>query len=224
MANIFVVEDDPASRDYLRTVLGHFGHTVTEAADGAEALSKIAHLNPDLVISDILMPTMDGYEFVRRLRQSPALAHTRVIFYSATYHHSEAAALARSCGALRVIAKPADPQELNGVVEEVLKQSVTAVSSNEEVSSGASLQRISGRLAARFTELKAVRGRLSALIELGRDLSPGSTLCSGRKVCGAGDAFCGRPNPLLCHQRFPSRVQTSHYHSGSGIHAVRTCW
>ncbi|HZR33079.1 MAG TPA: response regulator [Terriglobales bacterium] len=193
MANIFVVEDDPASRDYLRTVLGHFGHTVTEAADGAEALSKIAHLNPDLVISDILMPTMDGYEFVRRLRQSPALAHTRVIFYSATYHHSEAAALARSCGALRVIAKPADPQELNGVVEEVLKQSVTAVSSNEEVSSGASLQRISGRLAARFTELKAVRGRLSALIELGKDLSSqtdpsrlAETFCKGaRYVLGA---------------------------------------
>src|SRR5207248_3022869 len=83
------------------------------STDGSEALSNISHLNPDLVIGDILMPTMDGYEFVHRLRQSPALAHMRVIFYSATYHHSEAAALARSCGALRVIAKPADPQELN---------------------------------------------------------------------------------------------------------------
>ena len=171
MANIFIVEDDPASRDYLRTVLTHFGHTVIEAADGAEALSKISHLNPDLVISDILMPTMDGYEFVHRLRQSPALAHMRVIFYSATYHHSEAAALARSCGALRVIAKPADPQELNRVVEDVLKQSVTAVSPNEQPPTGPSLKHLSGRLATRFTELKAVRGRLSALIELGKDLS-----------------------------------------------------
>ena len=73
MATILVVDDRPANREFLRTLLGYQSHRVLEAIDGAEALALVKSARPDLVISDILMPTMDGYEFVYRLRADPVL-------------------------------------------------------------------------------------------------------------------------------------------------------
>jgi CheY-like chemotaxis protein len=86
MAAILIVEDRPIDRKFLATLLKTAGHAVIEASDGIEAL-RLAEANPpDLVISDILMPTVDGYELVRRMREKTPLAHTPVIFYTATYH------------------------------------------------------------------------------------------------------------------------------------------
>ena len=56
-----------------------------EAADGASALEKVRAEKPDLVTTDILMPTMDGFEFVQRVRKQAEPAATKVIFYIATY-------------------------------------------------------------------------------------------------------------------------------------------
>jgi class 3 adenylate cyclase len=78
MSVILVVDDQPANRDVLTTLLGYYGHRLFEAADGAEGLSIAARELPDLIISDVLMPTMDGYEFVRRLRADPSLQLTDV--------------------------------------------------------------------------------------------------------------------------------------------------
>jgi len=74
MAVILVVDDQPSNRDVLTTLLGYYGHRVLEAADGAEELSADTREQPDLIITDVLMPTMDGYELVSRLRQDPNLA------------------------------------------------------------------------------------------------------------------------------------------------------
>ena len=95
MATILIVDDRPSNREYLVTLLGYGGHRLLEAADGAEGLAaaKIVHL--DLVIADILMPTMDGYEFVRRLRAEPALAGIPVIFFTAHYHERRGASPGR---------------------------------------------------------------------------------------------------------------------------------
>jgi two-component system cell cycle sensor histidine kinase/response regulator CckA len=78
----------------LVTLLGYRGHRLREAADGAEALEQVRMERPDLVIADILMPTMDGYELVRQLRADPTTAPIPVIFYTAHYHEQEARALA----------------------------------------------------------------------------------------------------------------------------------
>jgi CheY-like chemotaxis protein len=66
MATILVVDDRPDDRQLLVTLIGYYGHRMIEAIDGAEALQLARAEHPDLIISDILMPTMDGYEFVRR--------------------------------------------------------------------------------------------------------------------------------------------------------------
>jgi CheY-like chemotaxis protein len=82
MATILVVDDSQAGRDYLTYLLGDRGHRVLQAADGAAALAVVRAERPDLVIADLLMPVVDGYEFARRLRGEPAVAATPVIFFS----------------------------------------------------------------------------------------------------------------------------------------------
>src|SRR5258708_5721795 len=112
IAIILAVDDDAAARDLLVTVLGYAGHEVRQAADGAEALALAQDAPPDLIIADLLMPTMDGFEFVRRLRENSAFARTPVVFYTATYLESEARTLASQCGVTHIITKPAEPEQI----------------------------------------------------------------------------------------------------------------
>src|SRR5690242_8083988 len=109
MATVLVVDDVPINRDFLKTILGYADHRVLEAADGAEGLEKTRAERPDLVIADILMPTMDGFEFVRQLRADPAIASSTVIFYTAAYHEHEARKLASDCGVFHILTKPCEP-------------------------------------------------------------------------------------------------------------------
>ena len=68
MATILIVDDKPVNRQFLATLLGYRGHCLLEAEDGAEALERARAELPDLIITDLLMPTMDGYELIRQLR------------------------------------------------------------------------------------------------------------------------------------------------------------
>src|SRR6058998_3381636 len=120
MATILIVDDQPANRDYLMTLLGYAHHRLLEAADGAEALALARAVPPDLVIADILMPTMDGFEFVRQLRADPDIANSSVIFYTAAYHEHEARKLAGDCGVFHILTKPCDPQVILNTVNSVL--------------------------------------------------------------------------------------------------------
>ena len=76
MALILVVDDDVQSRQLYVSLLTPFGHQVIEAHDGKEGLEQAQLRTPDLIISDILMPTMNGYEFVSALRKDPSLGAT----------------------------------------------------------------------------------------------------------------------------------------------------
>jgi PAS domain S-box-containing protein len=171
MAKILIVEDDPASRDYLRTLLTATNHKVVEASDGKEGLKSAHEEHPDLVITDILMPTMDGFEFVRQLRKDPKLANTRVVFCSATYLQRETEALAKSCGVTNTLVKPAEPQEVNRIVQKALGESQAATAPLEEEFH---LQHVGivGDLAVRKSaELQIANERLSALIVVGNQLA-----------------------------------------------------
>src|SRR5690348_6292915 len=99
MSKILIVDDRPIEREFLRTLLGYGGNDLYEATNGLEALEQVRAERPDLVITDVMMPTMDGYEFVRRLRNEEEIADTPVIFYTASYLEREAHALGRACGA-----------------------------------------------------------------------------------------------------------------------------
>src|SRR5258706_4060512 len=117
MAPILIVDDRPTNRQFLVTLLGYGGHRLLEAANGAEALERVRAEHPDLVITDILMPTMDGYEFVGHLKADPDLAPIPVIFYTATYSEAQAKALADSCGVRIVLPKPCDPERILAAVD-----------------------------------------------------------------------------------------------------------
>jgi CheY-like chemotaxis protein len=105
---ILVAEDDPEARELLLLLLEGGEYSVLEAADGMEALDLLRTEQPDLLITDIVMPRMDGYELVRRLREDDRTAHTSVIFCSASYHEREVREMARSLGVQSTLAKPFD--------------------------------------------------------------------------------------------------------------------
>ena len=119
---ILIVDDRPIERDYLRTVLSSVGYELSEAEDGEKALAVASQFLPDLVVTDIMMPSMDGYELARQIRGFPGMDTTRLIFYSATLRQEEASALANALGAARFVVKPAEPEHLLEIVAHVLAQ------------------------------------------------------------------------------------------------------
>ncbi len=120
MTSILVVDDRPVERDLLSTVLGYAGYEVREAADGELALEASRSAPPDLIITDIVMPRMDGYTFVHKVRSDPMLASIPVIFCTATYGLDEGRRLAQACGVSHVLAKPCEPEEIMSVVAAAL--------------------------------------------------------------------------------------------------------
>ncbi|MGX2040203.1 EAL domain-containing protein [Methylocaldum sp. MU1018] len=170
MAKILIVDDRPLNREFLVTLLGYGGHRLLEASDGAEALATIRAERPDLVITDILMPVIDGYELVNRLRAEPALAATRVIFYTATYRAPEARALAESCGVSAVLAKPSSPEEILDVVQSVLglpaieAGRVPAAAGRREAEP---LGDLAGQLTGYFSDIETVRRLITRIVESG---------------------------------------------------------
>lgn len=120
MTSVLVLDDRAADRELLRVVLSYAGYTVHEAPNGDVALALVRRERPDLVIADMLMPLMDGYEFVQELRRDPDTATIPVIFCTATYERAEVHALVEACGVSRVLVKPVEPEEIIRTVAEVL--------------------------------------------------------------------------------------------------------
>ncbi|MBI3649697.1 MAG: response regulator [Acidobacteria bacterium] len=122
MATILIVEDDSSSRQMLAMLLTYANHRVIEAKDGIEALGQLMAERPDLVFADILMPRMDGFEMVRRMRGVSAFANLPVIFWTATYDEPEAHALAQACGVKYLLAKPAEPEDILHTINVALNE------------------------------------------------------------------------------------------------------
>ena len=119
---ILVVEDIPSILDLLEITLKFRGYQVMTARNGQEALENIEAERPALIVSDILMPTMDGFSFVQKLRTNPKTLDIPVIFLSATYVTPEDKAFALSLGASNFIEKPIDTEEFLLTIAELLTQ------------------------------------------------------------------------------------------------------
>jgi PAS domain S-box-containing protein len=175
MSLILVVDDRPTNRQFLVTLLGYAGHRLLEAADGAEALRVVRDQRPDLVITDLLMPTMDGFEFVQHLRTDPELKDTIVIFYTATYRAHEARLLANACGVKYVLAKPSEPKTILDTVQEALggspPETTPAPPGMDERIGVVRLRQIGEEMASYFTDLQAATTRLFSTIERGAVLA-----------------------------------------------------
>ncbi len=124
---ILVVEDIPNVRDLLAVTLRFKGYPVVTANNGQEALEQIVREQPALVVTDILMPKMDGYTLAQKLRTDPLTRQIPVIFLSATYVTPEDKAFALSLGAVRFMEKPVDTEEFLLTVAEVLTQAPRTV-------------------------------------------------------------------------------------------------
>ena len=120
---ILVVEDNEDSRILLMKQLRAHGHEIAAAADGAEALQQALIQPPDIIISDIMMPNMDGYQLCRECKQNEQLKDIPFVFYTATYTLDEDKKFALSLGAATFLVKPAEPdvfvQKLSEIVEKV---------------------------------------------------------------------------------------------------------
>jgi CheY-like chemotaxis protein len=119
MATIQAVHDHPADRELLVTLLGSYGHRLLETIDGAEGLHMAWAERPDLIISDILMPSMDGSAFVRQLCADPTIAKTSIMFYTANYLERKALAMAQAWGVSQILSKPCEPADILRTVEAV---------------------------------------------------------------------------------------------------------
>ncbi len=167
MATILIVDDHALNRAFLMTLLGYSAHRLLEAADGIEGLIVAQKERPDLVISDILMPNMDGHEFVMRMRTDPALADTPVIFYTAGYHEAEARVIARACGVNHVLAKPAEPEVILSTVQQVLglpNEMLTLPALTAPPSEGSRFSTVDNQLAEYLVELESSQTLLANLI------------------------------------------------------------
>jgi signal transduction histidine kinase/CheY-like chemotaxis protein len=142
---ILVAEDDPEARELLKLLLGGGDYHLLEAADGVEALELVRAEQPDLLITDIVMPRMDGYELVRRLRQEKRIAGMPVIFCSASYHEREVREMARSLGVQSTLSKPFDLKTVHSIVAAALasRSAVAAPEIIERTASGGAQERLS---------------------------------------------------------------------------------
>jgi len=120
VAKILIADDHRANREALAALLETAGHYVLAAADGNQALNLARDHQPVLIVSDVLMPQMDGYELTRRLKLEPATAGISVMFYTAYFGSQDAKQLAGALGVARVLVKPSDNDEILHAVDEVL--------------------------------------------------------------------------------------------------------
>ncbi len=119
MAHILVAEDERDIRELINFTLVFAGHEVTQAANGAEALELAPKVKPDLIMMDVRMPRMTGYEACRQMKLIPEIKDIPVIFLSAKGQDEEVQT-GLEVGAAAYILKPFAPEELTRRVSEIL--------------------------------------------------------------------------------------------------------
>lgn len=162
---VLAVDDDEQNLYLLRLQLRGCGIEVDEARDGAEALERARRSVPDLVLSDLLMPVMDGYTLLRHWRADARLASVPFIVYSATYTNPKDERLARELGADAFITKPADPATLMGAIDGALQSARSGISRVE-------LPAQDARMLQAYSEvlMAKLEGKASALEQANREL------------------------------------------------------
>ena len=119
---VLVVDDDPDARELLRVMLGKYGADVATAASVEEALDLISRQAPDVLVSDIGLPTEDGYALIRRIRGAPETSRLPALALTA-YATANDHRRALEAGFQKHVAKPVEPAELAGIVAAMVAES-----------------------------------------------------------------------------------------------------
>ena len=119
MKRVLVVEDTEDNRQIIRDLLSSAGYEIIEATTGGQGVAMAAQHRPDLILMDMQLPVLDGYEATRRIKADPALRDIPVIAVT-SYALSGDEAKTREAGCDAYIAKPFSPRELLGKVREML--------------------------------------------------------------------------------------------------------
>jgi CheY-like chemotaxis protein len=122
MARILVAEDERDIRELINFTLMFAGHTVTLVANGVEAVEIVEKANPQLIMMDVRMPKMTGYEACRQIKTMDGFKNVPVIFLSAKGQDEEIQS-GLDAGATAYILKPFSPEDLTRRVNEILQQS-----------------------------------------------------------------------------------------------------
>ncbi len=125
MTTILIVDDIVPNRYLLEMLFKGLGYETLSAEHGAQAWELVQQHPVDLVVSDILMPVMDGYELCRRMKTSVTLRRIPFLFYTATYMEAKDEAFALSLGAEYFLRKPMEPEALAQIVGEMLARAET---------------------------------------------------------------------------------------------------
>lgn len=116
---IMMVDDSPSMRLLLRAALTDLGYAISEAEDGQAALDKFEHEDPDLLITDINMPRLDGFGLIEAVRAKPRLQSLPILVLT-TESSDEKKQRARNAGATGWIVKPFNPEKLAAAIRRVL--------------------------------------------------------------------------------------------------------
>ncbi len=117
---ILIVDDDADSRLLLRKTLEWDGYSVMTASNGLDALKLARETPPDMIVSDILMPVMDGFQLCRQCMDDSQLAGIPFVFYSASYTDKQDEEFMLSMGVVKFIVKPMEPDEFLKTVKDIL--------------------------------------------------------------------------------------------------------
>ncbi len=162
---ILVVEDNPNVRELIEVTLRFKGYPVVAAQNGQEAMDIITRERPALVITDILMPKMDGYSLAHNLRKDPLTNGIPFIFVSATYLTPEDKTFALSLGAARFIEKPIDTEDFLLTVAEILTQGPATMPRplNDQAFYQGYRQRLESKLQHKATQIARTERLLQSL-------------------------------------------------------------
>ncbi len=202
-----VVDDLAYNIRTLRAIFQSAGYQVLVANDGQEALETARAQRPDFVLTDILMPRLDGFQLCRALKNDPALASTPVIFYTGSYTESADREFGTALGAAAYLLKPLEPKELLAAVAKVLGQPEPTLkprSHLKETFAAAYADRLAAKLQDKVTELNNTIVELEdtytgtvAALTLALAAREGMNPIEAERPARLAQLFCERVAPQL---------------------------
>ena len=174
MATVLIVDDRQVNRDLVGTVLGYHGHETLEAESGPVALDLLREHRPDLLIVDVLMPGMDGYELARAVRAEQSTRDIPVLFYTANYVEEEIRNIASAVGVERIVSKSGDLTELLEAIDDTLGTTPIPEVVADDAFDREHLRVLNAKLIEKIEELEEaarLHQMIDAIVAVGDDLS-----------------------------------------------------